>query len=172
MTKTLFQKWLGLMKNRAILIVYFSLWFCALTFYSEDALHVQPSQVTGYGFAILQAVMLSKFLLIPEGLLPYGLISKRTEKSALYLAIITRTTFVSVATLCIRYLVIGLEGLLKGNGFIESMSAFGQGDIKHILATLCMYWLIVLPYMCYRFLIYLAGDKDLATFLSERRAQS
>ncbi|WP_438979165.1 hypothetical protein [Polynucleobacter sp.] len=133
---------------------------------------MQPSQVTGYGFAILQAVMLSKFLLIPEGLLPYGLISKRTEKTALYLAIITRTTFVSVATLCIRYLVIGLEGLLKGKGFIESMSAFGQGDIKHILATLCMYWLIVLPYMCYRFLIYLAGDKDLATFLSERKAQS
>lgn len=159
------------MKNRAILIVYFSLWFCALTFYSEDALHVQPSRVTGYGFAILQAVILSKFLLIPEGLLPYGLISKRTEKAALYLAIIFRTTFVSVATLCIRYLVVGLEGLLKGNGFVASISAFGQGDIKHILAILCMYWLIVLPYMVYRFLIYLAGEKDLVIFLTEIRVQ-
>lgn len=160
------------MKKRAVLIVYFSLWFCALTFYSENALHLQASQVIGYGFAILQAVMLSKFLLIPEGLLPYGLLFKRTEKPALYLAIICRTTFVSVATLCIRYLVVGLEGLLKGKGFFESISAFGQGDIKHILAILCMYWLIVLPYICYRFLIYLAGDKDLVTFLSERRTQS
>jgi hypothetical protein len=160
------------MKNRAVLIVYFSLWFCALTFYSEAALHLHSSQVIGYGFAILQAVMLSKFLLIPEGLLPYGLISKRTEKPALYLAIIIRTTFVSVAALCIRYLVVGLEGLFKGNGFIESIITFSQGDIKHILATLCMYWLIVLPYMCYRFLIYLAGDKDLVAFLSEKRTQS
>ena len=172
MIKTLFHKWLGLMKKRAVLTVYFSLWFCALTFYSEDALHLQPSQVIGYGFAILQAVMLSKFLLIPEGLLPYGFISKRTEKPALYLAIIIRTTFVSVAALCIRYLVVGLEGLFKGNGFIESIITFSQGDIKHILATLCLYWLIVLPYMAYRFLIYLAGDKDLVTFLSERRTQN
>jgi hypothetical protein len=159
------------MKKRAVLVVYFSLWFCALTFYSEDALHLESSKVIGYGFAILQAVMLSKFLLIPEGLLPYGLVFKGTGKPALYLAIIARTTFVSVATLCIRFLVVGLEGLLKGKGFIESIGAFSQGDIKHILATLCMYWLIVLPYMAYRFLIYLAGDKDLVEFLTERRAQ-
>lgn len=159
------------MKNRAVLVVYFSLWFCALTFYSENALHLQSSPVIGYGFAILQAVMLSKFLLIPEGLLPYGLILKGMDKPTFYLAIICRTTFVSVAALGIRYLVVGLEGLFKGKGFIESINAFTQGDIKHILAILCMYWLIVLPYMAYRFLIYLAGEKDLVVFLTERRAQ-
>jgi hypothetical protein len=157
------------MKNRAVLIVYFSLWFCALTFYSEDALHLESSRVIGYGFAILQALMLSKLLLIPEGILPFGVVLKSTVKGSLYLAIILRTTIDSILVMALRYLIVGLEGLFKGNGFIESIHAFYQGDIKHILAVLCLYWLIVLPYVAYRFLLYLAGDKDLATFLSERR---
>lgn len=165
MIKTIFQKWIGLMKKRAILFVYFALWFSALTFYTEDALHLGPSQVVGYWFAILQALMFSKFLLIPEGLLSYGLLFKPSVKYSLYLAIICRTTFDSIIALGIRYIVVGLEGLFKGNGFIEAIYAFSQGDIKHILAILCMYWLMVLPYVCYCFLRHLAGEQDLESFL-------
>jgi len=172
MLKTLFSKWLGLMKKRVVLFVYFALWFCALTFYSEDVLHLGSSKVIGYGFAILQALMLSKFLLIPEGLLPYGLIFKPRVKYSLYLAIVCRTTFDSIIVLGIRYIVIGLEGLFKGSGFIESIYAFSQGDIKRILAILCIYWLIVLPYVCYGFLRHLAGDQDLGSFLSESRKKT
>ena len=172
MLKTLFYKWLGLMKKRVVLVVYFALWFCALTFYAEDALHLESSNVVGYGFAILQALMLSKLLLIPEGLLPYGLIFKLRVKYSLYLAIVCRTTFDSIIALGIRYIVIGLEGLFKGSGFIESIYSFSQGDIKRILAILCMYWLIVLPYVCYGFLRHLAGNQDLESFLSARRTKT
>jgi hypothetical protein len=172
MIKTLFHKWLGLMKKRLVLIVYFSLWFCALTFYNENALHLESSRVIGYGFAILQALMLSKLLLIPEGFLPFGVVFKPTVKGSLYLAIFIRTTIDSIIVLALRYLIVGLEGLLKGNGFIESTLAFYQGDIKHILAVLCLYWLIVLPYVVYRFLVYLAGEKDLEAFLLARNDQT
>ena len=155
-----------------VLVIYFSLWFCALTFYNENALHLEPSRVVGYGFAILQALMLSKLLLIPEGLLPFGVVFKPTVKGSLYLAIILRTTIDSILVLALRYLIVGLEGLYKGNGFIESIFAFYQGDVKHVLAILCLYWLIVLPYVVYRFLVYLAGEKDLEAYLLERRAQT
>ena len=171
MIKTLFHKWLGLMKKRAVLVVYFVLWFCALTFYSEDALHLDASKIVGYKFAVLQALMLSKFLLIPEGLLSYGLIFKPAVKYSLYLGIIFRTTFDSIIALCIRYIVVGLEGLYRGSGFIESINAFSQGDIKHILAILCMYWLMVLPYVCYGFLRYLAGSEALEDYLLAKRTQ-
>ena len=87
------------MKNRMILVIYFSLWFCALTFYNENALHLEPSRVIGYGFAILQALMLSKLLLIPEGFLPFGVVFKPTVKGSLYLAIIVRTTIDSILVL-------------------------------------------------------------------------
>ena len=172
MIRTLFHKWLGLMKKRMVLVIYFSLWFCALTFYNENALHLEPSRVVGYGFAILQALMLSKLLLIPEGLLPFGVVFKPTVKGSLYLAIILRTTIDSILVLALRYIIVGLEGLYKGNGFIESIHAFFQGDIKHVLAVLCLYWLIVLPYVVYRFLVYLAGEKDLEAYLLARRAQT
>lgn len=171
MLKTLFQKWLALMKKRAVLVVYFSLWFSALTYFDEHALHLEGSKNISYGFAILQALMLSKFLLIPEGLLHYGLIFKPKVKRSLYLAIICRTTFDSIIALGIGYIVVGLEGLYKGNGFIESIYAFSQGDIKHILAILFMYWLMVLPYVSYGFLQYLAGDKDLESYLLANRTQ-
>jgi hypothetical protein len=95
-----------------------------------------------------------------------------TVKGSLYLAIIIRTTIDSILVMVLRYLIVGLEGLSKGNGFVESTLAFYQGDIKHILAVLCLYWLIVLPYVVYRFLVYLAGEKDLEAYLLARNDQT
>lgn len=163
-----FEKTSNLLKNWLISALYFSVWFCALTFYSEEALHIEPSAVIGYGFAIFQAVLLAKFLTTATLVLPMGSILKHS----IYWVIIIRTTGASILVLLLRYFSVGMEGFFNHKGFLESILNFFQGDIKHVLAVFVMYWLIVMPYIAYGVLKHLAGGKDLDAFLLACRTQN
>jgi hypothetical protein len=158
LVKSLLQKWL-------ILACYFALWFSALTFYNEAALHLEPSQVIGYGVALIQALLLSKFLVSAEYFQPVGSL----YKSNIYLAVIVRTTIDSIFVMISRIFSAGLEGALHHRGFIQSILDFCQGDILHILSLLCMYWLIMLPYVAYCLLQHIAGEQDVQSFLMANR---
>ena len=140
---------------------YFALWFSALTFYNEAALHLEPSQVIGYGVALIQALLLSKFLVSVEYLQPVGSL----YKSNIYLAAIIRTTVDSIFVMVSRIFSAGLEGALHHRSFIQSMLDFCQGDVLHILSLLCMYWLIMLPYVAYCLLQHIAGEQGVQAFL-------
>lgn len=163
-----FEKTSGLLRNWLISALYFSVWFCALTFYSEAALHLEPSAVIGYGFAIFQAVLLAKFLTTATLVLPMESILKYS----IYWAIILRTTGASILVLVLRYFSVGLEGLFNHKGFLESIFNFFQGDVMHVLAVFFMYWLIVMPYIAFGILKHLAGEKDLEAYLLARRTQT
>jgi hypothetical protein len=158
LVKSLLQKWL-------ILASYFALWFSALTFYNEAALHLEASRVIGYGVALIQALLLSKFLVTAEYFQPVG----SMYKSNIYLAVIVRTTIDSIFVLISRVFSAGLEGALHHRGFVESMLNFCQGDVLHILSLFCMYWLIVLPYVAYCLLQHIAGDQSMQSFLMANR---
>jgi hypothetical protein len=158
LVKSLLKKWL-------ILACYFALWFSALTFYNEAALHLEASRVIGYGVALIQALLLSKFLVSAEFFQPVGTM----YKSNIYLAVIVRTTIDSVFVLISRVFSAGLEGALHHRGFFESMLDFCQGDVLHILSLFCMYWLIVLPYVAYCLLQHIAGDQSMQSFLMANR---
>ncbi|MBU3623856.1 hypothetical protein [Polynucleobacter sp. AP-Latsch-80-C2] len=156
---------LSLFKKWVILATYFTLWFSALTFYNEAALHLEASRVIGYGVAIIQALLLSKFLVSAEYFQPVGSL----YKSNIYLAAILRTTFDSIFVLISRIFSAGLEGTLKHQGFVESMLNFCQGDVLHILSLVCLYWLIVLPYVGYCLLEQIAGEQSVQSFLMSNR---
>jgi hypothetical protein len=155
----------SLLKKWMVLAAYFALWFSALTFYNEAALHLEPSRVIGYDVALIQALLLSKFLVSAEYLQPIGSL----YKSNIYLAVILRTTIDTIFVLISRYLSAGLEGVIKNHGFIESMREFGEGDALHILSLVCIYWLIVLPYVAYCLLQHMAGEQSVQSFLMAKR---
>lgn len=153
------------------LATYFALWFCAITFYNQAALHVPDKDLQPYVFVIIQALILSKLMLTAEMMIPIGLIFKPAIKSTIYLVIIVRTTSASVMVMLLRFLSAGIEGFFRGQGFIKSMQNFCDGDVAHILALTCLCWLIILPYIIFRFVLYLAGGQDLAAFLLAARMQ-
>lgn len=160
-----FRKVYDLLKNWITSALYFSVWFCALTFYSEAALHLEPSAVRGYGFAIFQSVLLAKFLTTASLVLPMESIVKHS----VYWAILFRTTGASILVSLLRYFSVGLEGFFNHKGFLESILNFYQGDFKQALAVFFMYWLIIMPYIVYGILKHLAGEKDLETHLLASR---
>lgn len=121
--------------------------------------------MVGYGVALIQALLLSKFLVSAEYFRPIGSL----YKSNIYLAVILSTTIDSIFILISRYLSAGLEGVIKNHGFIESMRDFAQGDVLHILSLMCMYWLIALPYVAYCLSKHMAGEQSVQSFLMAKR---
>jgi len=154
-----------LLENWITSALYFSAWFCALTFYNEAVLHLEPSAVRGYGFAIFQAVLLAKFLSTAVLILP----TEWMLKHSVYWAILFRTTGVSIIVMLFRLFSVGLEGLFHHKLFLESILNFFDDDIKHALAVFFMYWLIIMPYIVYGILKHLAGGKDLDAHLLASR---
>jgi len=156
-----------------ILATYLALWFLSITFYDRATLHLhERPDLIAYGLALLEAVLLSKFLVTAQMVVPYGFVFNPNFKITFYLAIIVRTTLASLVVLMLRYLDAGVRGLVKHQGFIESMKDFCQGDVDQILSFLFLYWMVVLPYITYRFILHIAVDADLVSLLISKRSQN
>lgn len=156
------QGWKNIVKQGLILTLYMAVWFCALIFYDKDALNIQGSPTVSYGFAILKALTLSKFLLVAHALSPLTY----KKGSSIYLLIAMRTIFNAIVVLCFSYLFAGIEGMFKHQDFIDAMRSYCDGDVQRILALTLMYGLIVLPYVAYRALGEAMGDENLHSYLA------
>jgi hypothetical protein len=125
------------------LTVYFGIWFCALTFLGATALHNHPLSLSIYGIAIIKAGLCAKFMLIAQAMFPirvsktHGIIKSLFFESILYIFVV----------LGLNYIEAGVEGLIHGKNFLDSMSSFGEKNPLHILAMSIVYWLIVWPYL-------------------------
>jgi len=125
------------------LTIYFSIWFCALTLLATTTLDKHPIPLSLFGIAIIKAGLCAKFMLIAQAIFPInvqksnGIIKSLFLESILYLLVV----------LGLNYIEAGIEGLMHGKNFLDSMTSFGQKNPLHILAMSLVYWLIVWPYL-------------------------
>ena len=155
------RNWRGILRQGLILTIYMAVWFCAFIFYDKEALNIQDASTVSYGFAILKALLLSKFMLVAEIVIP---ITLKPGKS-LYRLIAVRTFFDAVVVLIFSYVFAGIEGLHRHQGFIDSMRSFCHGDVERISALFLMYWFLMLPYVAYRVLGKAMGQENLQSYL-------
>lgn len=127
------------------LTVYFSIWFCALTFLSVTTLHTQSLSFTLFGFAIIKAALCAKFMLIAQVLYPI----KINQKSGIVNSLFLESLFYILVVIALNYLEAGVDGVIHGKDFITSLADFGQSDPLHVLAMSIVYWLIVWPYLIF-----------------------
>lgn len=151
----------GAVKKGLILNAYLAAWFCALVFLSDAILQEDGVPYIGYGFAILKASALSKFMLIGQKAFPISF-----EKGSSVLWLVFRRSIVDTAfVLLISYLFAGVEGFFHHKGFIESFQNFCKGNLEHVAALTLCYWLIILPYLAYCGLKRAMGEEILFTYL-------
>jgi hypothetical protein len=126
-----------------LLALYFATWFCAIAFFSFALLREAAIPITPFGLAIIKAGLCAKFMMIGKALFPLrvdanrGLVKSLFWHSLAYLGVVIALSFVEA----------GIDGLLHGKSFLESVSLFGHGDPIYIAALSLMYWLIIWPYL-------------------------
>lgn len=127
----------------SLLALYFAAWFCALAFFSFALLREAAIPITPFGLAIIKAGLCAKFMMIGKAIFPLrvdanrGLIKSIFWHSVAYLGIVIALSFAEA----------GVDGLLHGKSFIESVTSFGHGDPIYVAALSMMYWLIIWPYL-------------------------
>ena len=127
----------------SLLALYFAAWFCAIAFFSFALLREAAIPITPFGLAIIKAGLCAKFMMIGKALFPLrvdanrGLVKSLFWHSLAYLGVVIALSFVEA----------GIDGLLHGKSFLESVSLFGHGDPIYIAALSLMYWLIIWPYL-------------------------
>ena len=155
-------------KKAFALSVYFGTWFCALSFLAATILDERPIPLSIFGFAIVKGALSAKFLLISEAVFPMkvsqakGLIRSLLFQSLIYVGIV----------LCLNYLEAGVDGLIHGKNFWDSLAAFGQANPLRVLAMCIVYWLIVWPYLVLIGLKISLGSTATIAILFGDRAQS
>lgn len=127
------------------LTVYFSVWFCALAFLAITSLHTHSFSLSLFGFAIIKAALCAKFMLIAQMVYPI----KISQQSGIIKSLFLESIFYLLVVIALNYLEAGIDGLIHGKGFIESLTHFGQSDPLHVVAMSILYWLIVWPYLIF-----------------------
>ena len=132
--------------ERAIrLTLYLGTWFCAITFLAETALRERPIHLTIFGLAMIKAGICAKFMLIGQAAYPITI----NKKYGIVPSLLTESVVYSSIVLMLSYLESGIDGLLHGRDFIESLLSFGHSDPLYILALSLVYWLIIWPYLLF-----------------------
>ena len=149
-----------------LLALYFAAWFCAIAFFSFALLREAAIPITPFGLAIIKAALCAKFMMIGKAIFPLkvdanrGLIKSIFWHSIVYLLIV----------IALSFLESGIDGLLHGKSFLESIASFGHGDPVYIAAISIMYWLIIWPYLIVLGLNQSLGDKAVRTILFGSKA--
>ena len=140
---TLKKKLIDEAKKALALTLYLGTWFCALAFLAATLLDERPIPLSIFGFALIKAGITAKFLLIGQAIYPikvdkaHGIVKSLFVESLIYIIIV----------LALNFLEAGIDELIHGKHFFESMGSFSQSNPLKLLALLIVYWLIVWPYL-------------------------
>jgi hypothetical protein len=145
----------------SLLALYFATWFCAIAFFSLAILREAAIPITPFGLALIKAALCAKFMMIGKAIYPLkvdanrGLIKSIFWHSIVYLLIVIALSFAES----------GIDGLLHGKSFLESIASFGHGDPIYIASLSLMYWLILWPYLIVLGLNQSLGNTAVRTIL-------
>lgn len=145
----------------SLLALYFAAWFCAIAFFTFAVLREEAIPITPFGLAIIKAGLCAKFMMIGKAIFPLkvdanrGLIKSIFWHSIVYLLIV----------IALSFLESGIDGLLHGKSFLESIASFGRGDPIYITSIAIMYWLILWPYLILLGLQQSMGDEAVHAIL-------
>ena len=140
---TLKKKLIDEAKKALALTLYLGTWFCALAFLAATLLDERPIPLSIFGFALIKAGITAKFLLIGQAIYPikvdkaHGIVKSLFVESLIYIIIV----------LALNFLEAGIDGVIHGKHFFESMTSFSQSNPLKLLALSIVYWLIVWPYL-------------------------
>jgi hypothetical protein len=143
------------------LTLYLGTWFCAITFLAETALRERPIHLTIFGLAMIKAGICAKFMLLGQAAYPitvnkkYGIVPSLFTESLVYSAIV----------LIFSYLESGVDGLIHGRNFVESLASFGHADPLYVLALSIVYWLIIWPYLLFSGMKLALGNATVAEIM-------
>jgi hypothetical protein len=129
-------------------------------FKREEGIHVQAS-----GLALINALVLAKVMLVAEDM---GLGNRWRERPLIW-PILDKSISFAVLFVVVHDVEHGINGLLHGKGFIESIPALGGGGVLGLFAVVLTMTIALIPFFGYREMGRVMGEGKIEALLFKRR---
>jgi hypothetical protein len=126
---------------------YLMIWFSAVMFYKATILRSVGVEFAPFGFAVMKALILGKFILVLEAL---KLGERKESGDILIVQIVKKALLFTVALIFLTIVEELIVGHFHGKSVHEVMSEIGGGSIAQIVATGVLMFLVLLPYLAFR----------------------
>ena len=142
----------------AVIAAYLYICFTALLFLKAAILKAEGVPFAPFGFAAIKALILAKFASIGHAL-HFG------ERFKKHYPLIYPTLYRSLVFLLLLVFLSIIEnvvaGLIHNEKVAESLSEMGGGTPTQMIATVCVRFLILIPFFAFRVLGEAVGERNL-----------
>jgi hypothetical protein len=135
-------------EGKRFLIMFAYLWvmFGLFVLYESIVLAKHGINFEFHGFALINALVLAKIMLIAEDLhLGRGL-----KAGPLIYRVLFQSALFAIVLMTSKILEEILGGMLHGKAFSESISAFGAGDLQRIIYVTLIMCVALMPFFAYQ----------------------
>jgi hypothetical protein len=163
--RALEQKAVHEMKEYIWVTIYLCVFFWMFIVYRSIVQGKQEIDFVAHGFAIINALVLGKFMLIAKAFHPGA---KADNAPLIYPTLLKSAIFAIVMIVC-KILEDAAVGYFHGKSFIQSISDLGGGSWTAILAFTVMLFIVLIPLTAFGELDRVVGEGKLtALFLHPR----
>lgn len=141
-------KQVAYLQLKEFLIVFFYLWLIFALFNAQKAIILAQEHVefTGYGFALINALALAKFMMIGKEINLADNIFK--QKPLIYPTLLKSLVFAILLTI-LRVLKEVAVRLFKGHSFEESLKALVDHNAKVVVAAGAIMFVMLIPFFAF-----------------------
>jgi hypothetical protein len=167
--KRTFKEWaVHEAKRLLVMFLYLFVLLGIFNLYKGIILRENGINYTGYGFALVNALVLAKVMLIAEDLH----LARRLEDKPLIYPILYKSAVFAIVLISVHLLEEILGGLFRGRAISESISEIGGGTIKGIVTVGCIMAVALIPFFAFREIARMIGETELRSLLLTRRAKA
>ncbi len=124
-------------------------------------------EFTGYGFALVNALVLAKVMLVAQDLH----VGRKFEVRPLIYPVLLKSLMFAILFIGFHIIEEVIVGLWHGKSFLESIPKFGGGGLTGALLTAVIAAVALIPYFAYTEMSRVLGSATLHTLLWRRGPQ-
>jgi hypothetical protein len=153
---------------RKFVVIFFYLW----VLFGLFALHksiLLPDEgiIYGQGFAVVNAFVLAKVMLVADNLH----VGENFETRPLLYAVLFRSALFAIILVCFDLIEEVVVGTLRSKTISESIDAIGGGTLEGILSIGVIMFVVLIPFFAFREMTKVVGSREMRELLFVRRTK-
>jgi len=154
---------------RRFIVIVLYLWvvFALLSIHKSLVLAQNHLNYTEHAFAIVNALVFAKVLLVAEDLR----LGRRFERRPFLYPILYKSFVFSVVLICFHIAETVLVGMFHGNSMANSFAPIAAAGLRDVLSEGMMAFIVLLPFFGFRQLAEVIGPREMRAMLLEREGK-
>ncbi len=155
-------------KKALVITAYLWVLFVVLDLHKEAVLAQNHIDLVGQGFAIVNALVLAKVILIADGFK----LGRRFEDRPLLYSVLYASLLFSALLIAFHIVESGLTATFRGRAFRDGLADLGAGNLQGVLSYAAIAFVALIPFFLFRGIARVIGEDRLwALVLTELRGE-